>query len=79
MMVQLPVTMRVKPSISVGTVGNYSVDGVAGNACSNLVAGQLGNQMIGLTATTAASTTGYACYLRASNTTSALIQVSAEL
>jgi len=78
-MVPLPVTMRVKPSISVGTVGNYSVDGVTGNACSNLTAGQLGNQMIGLSATTAASTTGYGCYLRASNTASALIQISAEL
>jgi hypothetical protein len=78
-MVPLPVTMRVKPSISVGTVGNYTVDGVTGNACSNLTAGQLGNQMIGLSATTAASTTGYGCYLRASNTASALIQISAEL
>ena len=78
-MVPLPVTMRVKPSISVGTVGNYTVDGVAANVCSNLVAGQLGNQMIGLSATTGASTTGYGCYLRASNTTSALIQISAEL
>jgi hypothetical protein len=78
-MVPLPVTMRVQPSISVGTVGNYSVDGVTGNACSNLTAGQLGNQMIGLSATTAASTIGYGCYLRASNTASALIQISAEL
>ena len=78
-MISLPVTMRVKPSVSVGTVANYSVDGVSGNVCSALTGGQLGNQMIGVSATTAASTTGYSCYLRASNTTSALIQISAEL
>ena len=58
-MISLPVTMRVKPSVSVGTVANYSVDGVSGNVCSALTGGQLGNQMIGVSATTAASTTGY--------------------